>query len=396
MSAQHSVSSGSAGFSALLELVHQIGKEVVAPAAEHVDQEARFPHEAFAAFKEAKLLSCYVPEHLGGMALNMQELCKVCEVLGAYCASTAMIFAMHQIQVACIVHHAGDSSYFEEYLRALVKEQYLLASATTEVGVGGDLRSSKCAVNVEGGRFTLVKQAPVISYGEAADAIMVTCRQAENADASDQVQVLVHKKDCTLEQIAGWDTLGFRGTCSKGFALSSSGNAEQIQPAPFADILAQTMHPVSHLVWSSLWLGLAKDAVSKARAAVRSAARKNPDVPPVSALRLTEVDELLFSMRSGLYIAIEDYQAKLDAGDMSVFSDFSSSIQINNVKIRCSELVVEIVSQSLMIVGIGAYKNDSSSSLCRQIRDAYGAAIMVNNDRIRNHNSTMQIMVRDN
>jgi acyl-CoA dehydrogenase len=52
------------------------------------------------------------------------------------------------------------------------------------------------------------------------------------------------------------------------------------------------------------------------------------------------------------------------------------------------------VSKALVIVGISGYKNDSSSSLSRHLRDAFGASIMVNNDRIRKHNSTMQIMVR--
>jgi acyl-CoA dehydrogenase len=207
--------------------------------------------------------------------------------------------------------------------------------------------------------------------------------------------VLVDKSNAQLEQISDWDTLGFRGTCSAGFVLKAKGHIKQIQPVPFADILAQTMHPVSHLVWGSLWLGLAQDAVTQARATVRSAARKNPSNPPVSALRLTEVDEELFSMRSGLQTAIDEYQKKLDANNPEAFSDFGFSIRINNVKLRCSEMVVKIVSDALSIVGIAGYKNNTPNSLARHVRDAFGAALMVNNDRIRGHNSTMQIMVRD-
>lgn len=382
-------------FTELLDVIHSLGRETVRPAAVAVDKDARFPHEAFTEFKKHKLLSAYVPQNLGGMGLTITEICKICEVLGGYCASTAMIYAMHQIQVACIVHHCDSSEFFKSFLQDLSRNQYLLASATTELGVGGDLRSSLCSVNVNGDHFTLEKQAPVISYGVAADYVMVTCRRAETAQSSDQVQVLVNKKDATLEQLSGWDTLGFRGTCSAGFVLRSTGHVQQIQPAPFADILAQTMHPVSHLVWGSLWLGLAQDAVSQARASVRAAARKNPSTPPISAMRLTELDEDLYGMRAGLMVAIREYQEKLDAGNREAFSDFGFSIRINNVKLRCSELVVQIVSGALSIVGIMGYKNDTPNSLCRHVRDAYGAALMVNNDRIRGHNSTMQIMVRD-
>ena len=64
------------------------------------------------------------------------------------------------------------------------------------------------------------------------------------------------------------------------------------------------------------------------------------------------------------------------------------------MKITCSELVVDIVGRSLQIVGISGYKNDSKSSLGRHLRDAYGASLMVNNDRIRGHNATMQVVYR--
>ena len=43
---------------------------------------------------------------------------------------------------------------------------------------------------VSGGRFTLQKQASVISYGEQTDDILVTARRAGDAQAGDQVLAL--------------------------------------------------------------------------------------------------------------------------------------------------------------------------------------------------------------
>jgi len=371
--------------------VRQVGETVIARYADKVDRDARFPTEAFDALKAEKLLSSYVPLSFGGDGLSIGEICKICEVMAQYDGSTAMIYAMHQIQVACIVHHAHGDDFFGQYLRDLVDQQFLLASATTEIGVGGDARSSICAVNVAGDRFELTKKAPVVSYALASDAIMVTCRRSEDAPSNDQSLVLVKTADHSLHEIAGWDTLGFRGTCSSGFIITSAGDARQIMPVSYADILAKSMHPVSHLTWGSLWTGLAASAVEVARKTVREAARKNPQVPPITALRLAEVNELLFSMKSGLNQAIVEYESLLAGGDDTAFENFGFSIAVNNVKIQCSELVVDIVSKALQIVGISGYKNDSSKSLTRHLRDAIGASLMVNNDRIRGHNSTMQI-----
>lgn len=390
-----SVGQGTNDFDALLKRVHQIGKDVVLPAAEDVDKNARFPRESIAALKEAKLLSAYVPVELGGMGLNITQIAKICEALGQYCGSSAMVYAMHKIQVACVVHHGMSSAYFRNYLQQLVKEQRLMASATTEVGTGGDLRSSICAVEVNGKTFKLTKKAPVISYGVDADDIMVTCRRAEESPASDQVHVLVKKGEYNLEPLSGWDTLGFRGTCSSGFVLSSSGAAEQILPEPFSNILSQTMHPYSHIVWGSLWSGIAANSVNLARAFVREQARKNPSAPLTSALRLAETDSVLQTMRNNVKAAVVEYEQLLRDGNPDAFNNFGFSIRTNNLKLSCSQLIVDIVGRSMLICGIASYRNDSKFSLSRQIRDAYGAALMVNNDRIMNHNATMLMVHKE-
>jgi acyl-CoA dehydrogenase len=379
---------------ALLEGLHGIGRDIIAPHAAEVDRDARFPHEAYAALKQQKLLSCYVPVEYGGMGLNISDLSQICEVLGQYCGSTAMIFAMHQIQVGCIVHHALESEFFRGYAREMVEHQYLIASATTELGIGGDVRSSLCAVQVSGDRFTLEKQTPVISYGATADAILVTCRKSEDAARNDQVQVLVRKSDYELTKLSGWDTLGFRGTCSEGFVLKSQGRVEQILPQPYADIHRRTMHPFSHVVWASLWLGLSIDAVSRARSAVRAEARKNPSVTPISATRLAELDTVLFSMRGGVYQTLREYHDVLLANDPEAYSGFSFAININNLKLTASQFVVEVVGKAMLICGIQGYRNDSKLTLGRHLRDAYGAALMVNNDRILGQSATMQIVQR--
>lgn len=379
----------------LLDRLRNIGRDVIAPAAPSVDRDARFPTESIRALKLEKLLGAYIPLELGGMGLGLTDLSAICELLGMFCGSTAMIFAMHQIQIACLVHHATTSGFFRQYLRELVQKQYLLASATTELGIGGDIRSSLCSVNVTGDRFSLEKQAPVISYGAHADAILVTCRKSETAARSDQAHVLVRKEDYQLKELSGWDTLGFRGTCSSGFTLSAEGRAEQILPVPYAEIHSKTMHPFSHVVWSSLWVGIATDAVTRARSAVRAEARKTPGVIPLSATRLAELDTVLFSMRSGLQQAMAEYQKLLVDNEPEAFSRFGFAIRINNLKLTCSQLLVDIVGKAMLICGIAGYKNDSKLSLTRQLRDAYGAALMVNNDRILGHNSTMQIVQRE-
>ncbi len=376
----------------LVELAHKIGKEAAGPAAIAVDKEARFPREGIDALKREKLLSAYVPKELGGRGCSITDLAAICHTLGQYCASTAMVFAMHQIQVVCIVRHAKDSAFFESYLKDLVAQERLIASVTSEVGIGGDLRSSKCGVVTSGGEFSVEKDASVISYGAEADDLLLTSRRTPEAPANDQVLVLLKKGDYQLERKGDWDTLGMRGTCSLPFLVKSKGAVAQVLPE-FGDIAAQTMVPVSHLVWASLWSGIATDALARARMFVQGAARKNPGTMPPGAVRLAEVANMHQYLRNNIQDAIAEYERIKD--DPEALSSIGFAIRTNNLKISTSQLIVDMVSRALMVCGIMGYKADTKFSLGRHLRDAYGAGVMVNNDRILGTNASLLLVHKE-
>jgi acyl-CoA dehydrogenase len=384
-------------FAGQLAAVKKIAAEVAAPNASDVDARSRFPRETIDALREAQILSAPIPKELGGAGFNMRELAAVCSTLAQACGSSGMVLAMHYIQVGCIARHGLQSEYFRGYLRDLIDEQYVLASMTSENGTFGETRTSICAVERAGGRFTLNKDATTGSYCQHADGILVTCRRAPDAPGSDQVLVLVRKGDYTLEQTTSWDTMGMRGTCSPGFKLQSSGPDEQIVPGSFADSSAQTMVPYSHILWASLWWGIAADAVAKAAEFVRGAARKNPGTMPPTATRLAEVSTQLQAMRHN-WLELANEFDRIDArpdGRQELLS-IGWALKMNNLKINASEAAPQIVHKALQITGILGYKNDSKFSLGRHYRDALSGALMISNDRIASKSASMLLVFKDN
>ncbi len=379
-----------------LDGVRRVATEIAGPAADAVDREARFPHEAVDALKKARMMSALVPTELGGFGTRMSELASMCEALGQHCAASAMIFAMHQIQVACIVRHGISQPFFTRYLAELVERQNVIASVTSEVGVGGEMRTSLCAIKTEGDRFTLVKDASTISYGEQADDLLVTARSGPDAPNSDQALVLVRKADYSLEQRGAWDTLGMRGTCSPPFKMASQGRVDQILNAPFADIASHTMVPFSHILWASCWLGIATAAVTRARAFVRTQARAKPGTVPPTALRLAEASSMLQTMRTNVHDVASECETLMSSelGTDSL-SSIAFALKMNNLKVSSSQLVVQIVNHALLICGIMGYKNDSKFGVGRHLRDAHSAALMVGNDRILATNASMLLVLKD-
>jgi len=367
----------------------RIGAEIAAANAASVDTEARFPTEVFNALREERLLSAMIPTEFGGAGARLSDITLAVEALSEHCASAGMIYAMHQIQVAALVRHSSNA-WQQDFLREVAARELLLGSATTEKGIGGDVRSSSCAVETTGDRFHLVKNASVISYGLQSDAIMVTARRDPDSPPNDQVFVVVPVTGATLEQDSDWNALGFRGTCSDGFVLTADGGVDQIMDEGYDVISAKTMLPTSHVMWSSVWLGIANSAVDTAHRFVRKNARKNPGATPPAALRLAELVGQHEEFRSLVRTRVADYQAALH--DDAELASMGFALRMNSLKVSSSTVVVEIVAKALSVCGFAGYQEGTPFSLGRHLRDAHGAALMVNNDRLLGANAQMLLI----
>lgn len=372
--------------------------EIAARTASDVDREGRFPAEAIRALRSAGALGWGVPPEYGGGGAQISDLSDATFELSRRCAATGMIFAMHQIQVACIVRHFARSPWFENYLRRLVREQRLIASATSEVGVGGEIRKSIAALHPakdSPGLLHFEKQASTISYGAHADDVLTTTRRGPDVDQGDQVLVLTHASDMEITQSSDWNTLGMRGTCSPGFLIRSSCLPEQVLPAPFSIIAAETMVPFSHILWAHVWLGLASDAFYRAQQFVRDQARQNPKATPPSALRLSELSVLMAQFRATVQAALAEYISLADGDGRPTLSTIGYAVRLNNLKIAASEAAVAGCERALRVCGIMGYKNDGPYSVGRQLRDAHSAALMIANDRLHATNAALLLVHRE-
>jgi acyl-CoA dehydrogenase len=352
---------------------------IAAAHADTVDREAGFPAEAMHAIRAERLLSLLVPAALGGEGASVSDIVDVCYALGRACAATGMVFAMHQIMVAITVRHARTSDWHQRLLRRLASEQLLLASSTTEGTGGGNLRESACAVRVAGRRISLEKNATVISYGAEADAILTTARRSPESAPADQVLVTLLRDDYRLERLSGWDALGMRGTCSAGFALTGTGEPEQVLPTPYQEIHTRSMLPIAHLTWSGVWAGVAAGAVDRARTFLRNARRAGGQTPP-GAAHLIRATASLQTLRALVAGSLLRYEAGADQPDDLDSLAFQTAMSL--LKVNASEGALATVMSALQACGLAGYRNDGEFSISRALRDILSASIMINNDRI--------------
>jgi acyl-CoA dehydrogenase len=368
--------------SAFLDAVRSVAVDVAAVHADDVDRQARFPAEAMAALREARALSAFVPSSLGGAGVSLAAIAEACFELGRRCSSTGMIFAMHQIQAITIVRHLEGSPWFREYLGRLHEEQRLIASVTSEVGTGGDMGRSVAALTERAdGGLEFTKQALTVSYGAHADDYFTTLRRTATSEETDQGLVLHPREETELTPTGIWDTLGMRGTCSPSFTVHARCAPEQILPTPFATVLSETS-PVSFLLWSQVWLGLTTEAFERGHSFVRAAARRSPGAPPPAAAAMSRVLSELWSFRSDVRCALEEFIADDEDAERPSPRPLAWSLRFNSLKLSASERAPQICLAVLEAVGVNAYRNDSEYAIGRLLRDALSARLMVSNERI--------------
>jgi acyl-CoA dehydrogenase len=381
---------------AFLGRVIAVAGEVAGAHADEVDRDARFPAEAVAALKEAEAFSALVPRELGGAGLSLRTIATACLELGKRCSATAMVFAMHQIQVASIVRHLDSASWFAEYLSELAADQRLIASVTSEIGTGGDMGRSIAPVTPSADdTLTFTKLAPTVSYGAYADDYLTTVRRSEMAESSDQVLVLSRGHQTELEQTGTWDTIGMRGTCSPGFTVRAQFAPEQVLAAPFADVMNQTHVPVSHILWSHVWLGISSDAFERGRSFVRGQAKRAPGAATPAGPALSRVMNHVAMLRAEVYSALDEFERASDEPGRGRLGTMASILRYNNLKLAASEQAPIICMAVLELVGIAGYKNDSPYAVGRHLRDSLSARLMVANARIHEVDAGLLLIAKD-
>jgi acyl-CoA dehydrogenase len=156
----------------------------------------------------------------------------------------------------------------------------------------------------------------------------------------------------------------------------------------------ESMVPISHILWSHLWLGISTDAFARARAFVRAAAKRKPGEPLPAAIRLSELMSELSLLRAEVYSALREF-ADASAEDRSRLSEMASILRFNNLKIAASEQAPRVCQGALGVCGIVGFKNDTPFSVGRHLRDTMSACLMVANERIHQTNASLLLIAKE-
>lgn len=138
---------------AIIADVRAFAKKEIAPFAEEIDRESKFPVEIIAKMAELGYMGINVPEEYGGAGLDDVYKALVVEEIAKYCASTAEILAVHAL-VSDIIIRKGTKEQKEKYL-SMAAAGKLGAFALTEAGAGSDASAAKTKALTDGDNYII-------------------------------------------------------------------------------------------------------------------------------------------------------------------------------------------------------------------------------------------------
>jgi short-chain 2-methylacyl-CoA dehydrogenase len=137
------------------DTVRQFALEKVAPVAEELDREKRFPYEIVAELAELGLMGMTIPEEYGGAGADTLSYAIAVEELTRIDSSVAITVAAHHSLGTLPIYYFGSDEQKREWLPELASGTKLAAFGLTEANAGSDAGATRTTAKLEGGEWVI-------------------------------------------------------------------------------------------------------------------------------------------------------------------------------------------------------------------------------------------------
>jgi short-chain 2-methylacyl-CoA dehydrogenase len=122
----------------------------VAPVAEELEREERFPYELVGELAELGLMGIPIPEEFGGAGADTVSYAIAIEELTRIDSSVAITVAAHTSLGTMPIYLFGDDAQKQEWLPSLASGEKLAAFGLTEPGAGSDAGATRTRADLDG------------------------------------------------------------------------------------------------------------------------------------------------------------------------------------------------------------------------------------------------------
>jgi len=197
---------------ALRETVARFSAGEIAPRADEIDRENRFPRDLWPRLGELGVLGITVSEEYGGAGLGYLAHCVAMEEISRGSAAIGLSYGAHSNLCVNQIHRNGSKEQKQRYLPKLVSGEHVGALAMSEPNSGSDVVSMRTRADKKSDRYILNGSKMWITNGPVAETFVIYAKTDPTAGSRGITAFIVEKSFRGFSQAQKLDKLGMRGS----------------------------------------------------------------------------------------------------------------------------------------------------------------------------------------
>ena len=331
-----------------------------------IDRNAEIPQEVIAGLGQLGVLGACLPREVGGQALSQTAYCRLLEVLGGHCGSTALfVNAHHSIGPRALVLF-GTPEQQQRWLPKMATGEWISAFALTEPEAGSDAANvqTRAEPTPDGSGYVLNGEKRWITNGGIAQALIVMARTPVENSSETKITAFQVTSDMpgfeVLEQ--RMPKLGVRGTATSRLRFNDMFVPKENILGPLGRGLrvALTVLDYGRTTFGATCTGAAKFCCARSRAHVKQRVQFGQPIASFELVKqkIARMEATTYAMEACTY----QTAALIDSGA----HDYMLETAI--LKVFNTEMLWQTLDDTFQLHGGLAYFNDQPFE--RMIRDA--------------------------
>lgn len=247
-------------YEALRESVRALATKKIAPFAKVVDEESRFPQEAFEALQAADLAAAHVDSKYGGQGADALATVIIIEEVARVCGSSSLIPAVNKLGSLPIIL-AGSDELKKKYLTQLAKGAGF-SYCLSESEAGSDAAAMKTKAVKSGDDWIISGSKKWISNAGFSDFYTVLAQTDSTLGAKGITAFVIEKSDAGVSFGAHEKKMGFRGSPTREVYFDSVKISDDRRLGQIGSGFALAMQTLDHtrITIAAQALGIAQGA----------------------------------------------------------------------------------------------------------------------------------------